>query len=59
MGHSSRDMKDFVAEGDLSCADLAQELSVEENFSIWCRDCFMTNFGEECGCFLPLSEESV
>ena len=33
-------MEDFVAESDLNCADLAQEVSVEKNFSMWPRDCF-------------------
>jgi hypothetical protein len=53
MGHSSRNMEDFVAESNLNCTDLAQEVS-EENFSMWPRDCF---YGEEYGCFLPCSEE--
>ena len=29
-----RNMEDFVAESDLNCADLAQKISVEKNFSI-------------------------
>jgi hypothetical protein len=33
-------MKDFVAEYDLNCADLVQEVSVEKNFRMWPRDCF-------------------
>jgi hypothetical protein len=52
MGYPSKNMKDFVAETDVNCADLAQENLVEKNFSMW-------YFGEECGCFLPLSEEST
>ena len=40
MGYPSRNMEDFIAEYDLSCADLAQEISVEENFRMWPRDCF-------------------
>jgi hypothetical protein len=28
-------MEDFVAEIDLSCAELAQEDSMEKNFSMW------------------------
>ena len=39
MGYPSRNMEDLVAEYDLSCADLAQEVSVE-NFRMWPRDCF-------------------
>ena len=39
MGHPSRNMEDFVAESDLNCADLAQEVSVE-NFNMWPRDRF-------------------
>ena len=58
MGHPSRNMEDFVAESDLNCADLTQEVSVE-NFNIWPRDCFLWNFGGECGYFLLLSEESA
>jgi hypothetical protein len=36
-GLSQRNMEDFVTESDLSCADLAQEVSVE-NFNMWPRD---------------------
>ena len=57
MGHPGRNMEDFVAESDLNCADLAQEVSVEKNFSMWQRPLWY--FGEECGCFLPLSKESA
>ena len=39
VGHPSRNMEDFVTESDLNCADLAQEVLVE-NFIIWPRDCF-------------------
>jgi hypothetical protein len=58
MGYPSRNMEDFVAVSDLNCADLAQEVSVK-NFNMWSRDCFCAIFGEECGYFLPLSEESA
>jgi hypothetical protein len=51
MGHTSRNMEDFVAESNLYCADLAQEVS-EENFSMWHRDC-LWHFGEECVAFCP------
>ena len=33
-------MEDFGAVNDFNCADLAQEVSVEKNFSMWPRDCF-------------------
>lgn len=32
-------MEDFVAVSDLHCADLAQEVSVQKNFSMWPTDC--------------------
>ena len=41
IGCPSRTMQDFVAESDLNCADLAQEISVEKNFSMWTRDWFV------------------
>jgi hypothetical protein len=37
-GHPSRTIKDIGAEDDLNCADLAQEVSVEKNFSMWHRN---------------------
>jgi hypothetical protein len=40
IGHPRRNIEDFIAECDLNCADLAQEVSVEKNFSVWPRDCF-------------------
>jgi hypothetical protein len=33
MGYPSRNIEDFVAESDLNCADLVQDVSVEKNFS--------------------------
>ena len=56
MGHPSRTMEDFVTESDLNYLDLVQEISVE-NFNMWPRDCFCGI--QECGYFLPLSEESA
>ena len=41
MDHPSRNMEDIVAEDDLNCIDLAQEVSVERNVSMWPRDCFV------------------
>jgi hypothetical protein len=40
MGYPSRNMEDFVAESNLNCTDLGQEVSEEKNFSMWPRDCF-------------------
>jgi hypothetical protein len=40
MGYCRRTMEDFLTESDLNCADLAQEVSVE-NFSVWPRECFL------------------
>ena len=34
VGYTSRNMEDVVTEGDLNCADLAQEVSEEKNFSL-------------------------
>jgi hypothetical protein len=52
-------MEDFVAKSDLNCADLAQEVSVERNFSIWHKDCFCDVLVKDVAVFLPLSEESA
>ena len=42
MGHPSRNMEDSGAEGHLNCVGpLAQELSVEKNFNMWPRNCFV------------------
>jgi hypothetical protein len=38
VGHPIRNMEYFVAESNLNCADLSQDIS-EENFSVWYRDC--------------------
>jgi len=40
MSHPGRTMEDLVAVSDLNCADLAQEVLVE-NFNMWPRDCFV------------------
>ena len=57
MGYHSRNTEDFVTEYDLNCANLAQEVSVEKNFSMWHRDCLLY-CDDKCGSFMPLSEES-
>ena len=52
-------MKDFVTESDLNCADLAQEVSVE-NFNMWPADCFcgilVKNVAAFCPCLKSLPE---
>jgi hypothetical protein len=40
LGYLGRNIEDSVTESDLKCAVLAQEISVEKNFSMWIRDCF-------------------
>ena len=53
-------MKDFVAVSDLNCANLAQEISVEKNLSMWPRDCFYSilvkNMAVFCRCLKSLSK---
>ena len=55
-------MKDFVTESDLNCADLAQEVSVE-NFNMWPRDYFcgilVKNVATFCPCLKSLPEAKV
>ena len=52
MGHPSRNMEDFVAEGDLNYADLAQEVS-EKNFRMWPRDCSYDMLVNSVAAFCP------
>lgn len=63
MGHSSRNMEDIGAVGDLNYADLAQEVSVGKNFSMWPRDCFcdilVKNVAAFCPCLNSLPEAKV
>jgi hypothetical protein len=40
MSQHSKNMWNFVTMGDLNCEELAQEVSVEKNFSMWPRFCF-------------------
>jgi hypothetical protein len=55
-------MEDFFTQSDLNCADLAQEVSVE-NFSMWLRDCFcnilVKNVATFCPCPKSLPEAKV
>jgi hypothetical protein len=41
MGYPIGNMEEFVTESDLNCADLDQDVSVEKNFNMWSRDCFV------------------
>jgi hypothetical protein len=62
MGYPSRNMEEFVAESNLKCADLAQAVSVEKNFSMWPRDCFygmLKNVATFCTCLESLPESKV
>ena len=64
MGHPSMNVKDFVvAESDLYCADLAQEVSEEKDFSMWPRDCscgiLMKNVAAFCPYLKSLSEAKL
>ena len=55
-------MKDLVAKSDLNCTDLAQEVSVEKNFSMWPRDCcgiLVKNVAAFCHCPRSLPEAKV
>jgi hypothetical protein len=61
--YPSRNMEDFVVECDLSCADQAQQVSVEKNFSMWLRDDFhgilVKNVGAFCPCLKKLLESKL
>ena len=48
MGYPSRNVEDFHAEYVLNYEDFAQEVSVEKNFSMWSRDCFVTLVHRVC-----------
>jgi hypothetical protein len=56
-------MEVFVAEYDLNCKDLAQEVSVERNFRMWPRECFcnilVTNVAAFCPSLKSLPESKV
>ena len=60
----SMNMEDCVGESDLNCVDLAQEVSVKKNFSMWPRDCFCDILVKNvvaafCLCLKILSEAKV
>ena len=56
-------MVDLVVSSDLNCADLAQEVSAEKNFSTWLRDCFcgilVKNMTAFCPCLKSLPEAKL
>jgi hypothetical protein len=60
MGHHSRNMEDFVAGSDLNCVDMVQEISKENNFRMWHKDCFcgilVKNVATFCPCLKRLPE---
>ena len=41
VGYPRRNIKDFVAEGDLNRGSLVLEVSEEKNFITWTRDSFV------------------
>jgi hypothetical protein len=53
MGHPSRNMEDFIAESNLNCVDLAQEISKEKNFSMWHKDWFCGILVKNVATFYP------
>jgi hypothetical protein len=63
MDYPSRNREDYVAECDMNCADLAQEVSVEDNFRMWPRDYFcgilVKNVATFCPCQKSLPESNV
>jgi hypothetical protein len=59
MGYPRRNMEDSAAVSGLNCEDWAQEVSVEKKIQYVAQTLFLLYFGEECGCFLPFSIESV
>jgi hypothetical protein len=56
-------MEDVVAESDLNCTDLTQEVSEMKNFSMLHRDCFcdilVKNVDSFCHCLKSLPEAKV
>jgi hypothetical protein len=53
-------MEDFVAEGDLNCGTLSLEVSEENNFNTWPKDCYcdilVKNVAAFCPCLKSLPE---
>jgi hypothetical protein len=56
-------MEDFVAGSNLNCVDPAQEISKDNNFRLWHKDCFcgilVKNVATFCLCLKSLPEAKV
>ena len=63
ISYPGRAMEDFVTESGLKCADMAQEVSVGKNFSMWPRDYFcgilVKSVATFCLCLKSLPEAKV
>lgn len=56
MSHNNRNMKDIGAEGALKCGSLLKQFQ-GRRILLCGLEIVLFYFGEECGCFLPLSDE--
>ena len=52
-GHNSRSMGDSGAEDDLNCEELTQEVSEENNVSMWPRDSYCDISEKDGAAFCP------
>ena len=63
MGHSGRNMEDFVDGRNLNCAKLTQEVSEEKNCRMRGKDCFcgilVKNVAAFCPCLKNLLQTKV
>ena len=63
MSHPTRNMEDFVADSNLNCEELAQDVSMERYFRMWPKDCFcgilVKNVAAFCPCLKSLPEAKV
>ena len=50
-------MKDIGAKGDLDCGGLGQEVSEENNVSMWSRDCSCNKLVKNVAAFCTLSKK--
>lgn len=53
VGYCSRNVENFLAESDLNYADMAQDVSVEKNFTMCSRDNFGDNLVKNLTAFYP------
>ena len=53
MGHPSRNIEDLAAGSNLTCVDLAQEISKEKNFRMWHIVCFCGILVNNVATFYP------